>query len=221
MGWKMKKVVVFGTRDFAQLALYYLKSDSPYEVAAFSVDRAFMGGKTSFEGLPLVPFEEVETLYSPDEYAFFVPMAPTRMNRNREKVYLAAKAKGYEFISYVHSRSIVYENTPIGENCFILENNVVQPYASIGNNVTLWCGNIIGHHAQISDHVFFTYAVVTGHVKVNSYCFLGVNSSVRECVTLAEGTYVAMNSAIYSDTEPWSVYRGDAAVKQNKSSLEM
>ena len=217
----MKKVVVFGTRDFAQLALYYLKSDSPHEVAAFSVDRAFMGGATRFEGLPLVAFEDVQTLYPPDEYAFFAPMAPTKMNRNREKIYLAAKAKGYEFISYVHSRSIVYDNTPIGENCFILENNVVQPYASIGNNVTLWCGNIIGHHAQISDHVFFTYAVVTGHVKVNSYCFLGVNSSVRECVTLAEGTYVAMNSAIYSDTEPWSVYRGDAAVKQNKSSLEM
>lgn len=217
----MKKVVIFGTRDFAQLALFYLRLDSPYEVAAFSVSKAFMQGATSFEGLPLVPFEDVEIYYPPEQYSFFVPMAPTQMNKNREKIYLAAKGKGYELISYVNSKSIVYDKGQIGENCFILENNVVQPYATIGNNVTLWCGNIIGHHAKISDHVFFTYAVVTGHVIVNSYCFLGVNSSVRECVTLAEGTYVAMNSAIYEDTEPWSVYRGDAAVKQKKSSREM
>jgi len=217
----MKKVVVFGTRDFAQLALYYFRVDSPYEVAAFTESRDYLGGKTSFEGLPLVAFEDVETIYPPEQYDFFAPMAASRMNKNRERIYLAAKQKGYKLVSYVHSSSIVYDHTIIGENCFILENNVLQPYTKVGNNVILWCANILGHHAEVGDHVFMTYAVITGHVKLAPYCFLGVNSSVRECVKLAEGTYVAMNSAIYEDTEPWSVYRGDAAVKQDKTSMEM
>ena len=217
----MKKVVVFGTKDFAQLAFFYVQHDSPYEVAAFSVNRAYLGGVASFEGLPLVPFEDVEKFYPPDQYAFFVPMAPTRMNKDREKIYLETKQKGYELISYVSSRSTVYPNNRIGENCFIWEDNTFQPYAAIGNNVTVCTHNIIGHHAQVGDHVFLANAVLTGHTRIGNYCFFGVGTSVREGVTVAEGTYVAMNSAIVADTEPWSVYRGPGAVKQKKSSLEM
>ena len=217
----MKKVVVFGTKDFAQLAFFYLQHDSPYEVVAFSVNQTYLGAATSFEGLPLVPFEVVEKIYSPEQYAFFVPMAPTRMNKDREKIYLEAKQKGYELISYVSSRSTVYSNNQIGENCFIWENNTFQPYAIIGNNVTVCTGNIIGHHVLVGDHVFLANAVLTGHVTVGSYCFFGVGTSVREGVTIAAGTYVAMNSAVVADTEPWSVYRGHIAAKQEKSSLEM
>ena len=217
----MKKIVIFGTRDFAQLALYYLTNDSPYEVVAFAVSSDYLAGRTSFEGLPLVAFEEVEKAFPPDQFGFFVPMSPTNMNRDREKVYLATKKKGYELISYVSSRAIVLPGTKIGENCFIWENNTIQPFVEIGNNVTVCSGNIIGHHARIGDHVFLANTVLTGHTVVGPYCFFGVNSCVRECLHIAEGTYLAMNSAVVCDTEPWSVYRGNIAVKQEKSSLEM
>lgn len=217
----MNKIVIFGMRDFAQLALYYLTHDSPYEVAAFSVSQQYMAGKNEFEGLPLVPFENVEQLYPADTYDFFVPMSPTNMNRDRAKVYLEVKNKGYALISYVSSRSIILPGTVIGENCFIWENNTVQPFAKIGNNVTICSGNIIGHHAQIGDHVFLANTVLTGHTVVGPYCFFGVNSCVRECLNIAEGTYVAMNAAVACDTEPWSVYGGSIAEKQGKSSLEM
>ena len=217
----MKKVLIFGLRDFAQLALFYLTHDSPYEVVAFAASSAYLENRTSFEGLPVVDFERVEEGYPPDEYCFFVPMSPTNMNRDREKVYLATKKKGYELISYVSSQAIVMPGTKIGENCFIWENNTIQPFVEIGNNVTVCSGNIIGHHARIGDHVFLANTVLTGHTVVGPYCFFGVNSCVRECLHIAEGTYVAMNSAVVCDTEPWSVYRGNIAVKQEKSSLEM
>lgn len=214
----MQKVVIFGTRDFAQLAHFYLLHDSPYEVVAFSVSAAYMVDESSFEGLPLVPFETVETVYPPGEFAFFVPMSPTRMNRDREAIYLAAKQKGYQLISYVSSHSYIAPGTVIGDNCFIWENNTVQPFARIGNNVTICSGNIVGHHARVGNHVFLSNTVLTGHTVVGDYCFFGVNSCVKECLTIAEGTYVAMNSAVVCDTEPWSVYRGNIAVKQQKSS---
>lgn len=216
----MKSVIIFGAREFAQMALFYLKTDSHYNVAAFTVSEAYMGEATSFEDLPLVRFEEVEKIYPPEQYDFFVPMTPTRMNRNREKIYLAAKQKGYSFISYVHSSSVVAKNAPIGENCFILEKNVVMAFASIGNNVTLLCGNLIGHHAKICDHVFLTNAVLGGHVIVKPHCFLGLNSSVNTSVTLADGTYVPMDTAVLADTKPWSVYRGTSFMKQGKARPE-
>lgn len=209
----MAKVVLFGVLDTAELAHFYLTHDSEHEVVAFAVNREYLK-ETEFKGLPVVAFEEVETIYPPQEFKFFAPMTGRGMNRNREKIYLAAKAKGYECISYVSSKATLFGN-PIGENCFILEDNTIQPFTTIGNNVVLWSGNHIGHHGQIKDHVFFTsHVVMSGHCVIESYCFLGVNSTIRDYMTLAEGTLVGMAAAITKSTEAWGVYMGNPAEKK-------
>jgi sugar O-acyltransferase (sialic acid O-acetyltransferase NeuD family) len=218
----MAKVIIFGIRDFASLAHFYLKHDSEHEVVAFSVDAAYMTGEKYFEGLPVVPFEDVERILPPAEYQFFAPMSPSKMNHARRQKYCAIKQKGYALISYVSSKATRFAGTPIGDNCFILEDNTLQPYTSIGNNVVLWSGNHIGHHSVIRDHVMFTsHVVLSGHCVVEPYSFFGVNATVRDGVTIAEGTFVAMASAILKNTEPWGVYKGNPAVKGEKSSKEL
>ena len=206
--------------DTAELAHFYLTHDSEHEVAAFTVSRDYMNEQTSFKGLPLVAFEDVQDLFSPREYKFFAPMTGRNMNRNREKIYLDAKAKGYEFISYISSKATLFGNE-IGENCFILEDNTIQPFTTIGNNVVLWSGNHIGHHGRINDHVFFTsHVVMSGHCTIGSYSFFGVNSTIRDYLNIAQGTFLAMASAVYKDTEEWGVYLGNPGKKQPKPSYE-
>ncbi|WP_128545211.1 acetyltransferase [Larkinella soli] len=213
----MARVVLFGVMDTAELAHFYLTHDSEHEVVAFTVNREFLKD-TEFRGLPLVAFEEVETIYPPQEFKFFAPMTARGMNRNRERIYREAKAKGYELISYVSSKATLFGN-PIGENCFILEDNTIQPFTTIGNNVVLWSGNHIGHHGQIKDHVFFTsHVVMSGHCVIESYCFFGVNSTIRDYMTIAEGTFVAMAASITKPTEPWGVYMGNPAEKKSMPS---
>lgn len=203
----MARVIIFGILDNASVAHFHLRHDSPHEVVAFSVSRSYMPDPPFFEGLPVVPFEEVEQRYSPEKYAFFAPMSHRKMNRLREAIYQQIKAKGYPLISYISSRATVFPGTPIGENCFILENNTIQLYATIGNNVMMWAGNLIGHHSQVKDHVFFSaHVVLAGHNIVEPYCFFGVNATVNGWVHIAEGTYVAMSAAIAKDTEPWRKY---------------
>ncbi len=48
----------------------------------------------TFEGLPVIAFENVEKTYPPAEFKFFAPMSPSRMNRLRESVYQQIKRKG-------------------------------------------------------------------------------------------------------------------------------
>lgn len=208
----MAKVIVFGVLDTAELAHYYLTHDSDHEVVAFTVNRQYIE-HDNFHGLPVVAFEDVETIFPPSEYKFFAPMTGRNMNRNREAIYNHAKAKGYQFISYISSRATLFNNE-IGENCFILEDNTIQPFTTIGNNVVLWSGNHIGHHGQIKDHVFFTsHVVLSGHCVVESYSFFGVNSTIRDYTTIAQGTLVGMASAIMKETEEWGVYVGNPAKK--------
>lgn len=218
----MAKVIIFGTQDFASLAHFYLKHDSEHEVVAFSVTDEYMPESLSFEGLPVVPFEQVECSYDPTAYSFFAPMSHRKMNRLRESVYRQIKAKGYGLISYVSSRASTFPGTVIGENCFILEDNTIQPFVEIGHNVVLWSGNHIGHHSVIHDHVLFTsHVVLSGHCVVEPYSFLGVNATIRDNVRIAEGSLIAMAATVTRDTEPWGVYKGSPAKKGEVSSKDL
>lgn len=209
----MSKVVIFGVNDFAELAHFYLENDSQYEVVGFSVNREYLTDDRFLRGVPLVPFDEVEKIFPPSEHKFFAPMSPKNMNRDRAKVYEAVKAKGYDFISYVSSKATLFGND-IGDNCFILEGNTIQPFTKIGNNVVLWSGNHIGHHCVIRDHVMFTsHVVMSGHCDIGSYSFFGVNATLRDGLTIAEGTFIAMAAAVMQDTEAWAAYRGNPAEK--------
>ncbi len=210
----MARVVVFGLKDFASLAHFYLTHDSEHEVVAFAADREFLGDAREFEGRPVVPFEEVEAAYPPADFRFFAPMSHRGMNRAREAIYLKAKAKGYDLISYVSSKATTFPGLEVGDNAFILEDNTIQPFARIGANVVLWSGNHIGHHSTIGDHAFFTsHVVLSGHCTVGDHTFFGVNATIRDGLTIGAGTLVAMGACIMRDTEEWSVYKGNPARK--------
>jgi sugar O-acyltransferase (sialic acid O-acetyltransferase NeuD family) len=208
-----KKVVIFGIQDYAELAHYYLTNDSPYHVAAFCVNEQYLPESGMFKELPVVPFENIESIYPIGDFSFFAPMSPNKMNQTREKVYNDIRNKGYNLISYISSRASIFKNE-IGENCFILEDNTIQPYTRIGNNVVLWSGNHIGHHGEIKDHVTFTsHVVMSGHCVIGENSFLGVNATLRDRITLGKGTLVGMAAAITKSTDEWSVYVGNPAKK--------
>lgn len=222
----MKKVIVFGVLDTAELAHYYLTNDSPYEVEAFTVNKEFLKEDTfrprgSKKEYPVVPFEDLEKIYDPNEFLFFAPMTGVKMNTLRKKIYEEGKKKGYSYISYVSSKATTFNNE-IGENCFILEDNTIQPFTSIGNNVVLWSGNHIGHHGRIDDHVFFTsHIVMSGHCHIEERSWIGVNATIRDFTTIGEGCLVAMGSLITKNTEPHSFYMGSPAKKQEKPALDV
>ncbi|MDL2337013.1 MAG: acetyltransferase [Pseudomonadota bacterium] len=206
----MARVVIFGQRDFAQQAHYYLTQDSPHEVVAFCVTADQCGADTVF-GLPLVALEDVVRRYPPDEFQFFVPMSGRSMNRVREHFYRAVKALGYKLISYVSSRAVVC-HTDIGENCFILEHVDVQPFGRIGDNVVLWCNSAVGHHSVVGDHsIIISGAIICGRCTVGPWSYVSAHSVIDSNVTLAEGTLVGIAAVVKADTEPWGIYTGDPA----------
>ena len=218
----MAKIIIFGMKDFTTLAHYYLDHDSKHEVVAFCVSKEYLPLEMCFEGLPVIAYENIQSEYPQSEFSFFAPLSHRNMNRARESIYLDIANKGYRFISYVSSRATVFPGTPIGGNCFILEDNTIQPFTAIGNNVILWSGNHIGHHSVIKDHVLFTsHVVLSGHCVVEPYCFFGVNASVRDGLHIAEGSFIAMGSNITEDTEPWGVYKGNPAKKHKLASKDL
>ena len=206
----MADVVVFGVSQWAELAHFYLTHDSPHNVIAFTVDRSYLDSDR-YKDLPVVPFEEVEQHYPPSDCQMFIPMSFKKMNHVRADKYASARAKGYELISYVSSKATTWPGFSCGQNCFIFEDNTIQPFVEIGNNVVMWSGNHIGHHTIIQDHVMITsHVVISGCCRIEEFCFFGVNSSVRDEATVARGTLVGMGVALTKDTKEFEVYRTPA-----------
>lgn len=216
-----KKLVIVGAGEFAEIAYEYFTHDSPHEVVAFSVDREYIRSDRLFD-LPVVAFEELETLYPPDRFAVFVAATYTQLNRVRTRLYRAAKAKGYTCLSYVSSKAFVWHNVQIGENCFIFEMNVLQYHARIGDNVVMWSGNHVGHRAKIADHCFVSsHVVISGYVEIGESCFLGVNSTIADFVKIGRDGIIGAGAVVLKNTEPEKVYRGNPATAAPVSSLRV
>ncbi|WP_455921244.1 acetyltransferase [Pseudomonas putida] len=204
------KLVIFGAGDIAQLAHFYFSSDSNYQVVAFAVDEAMI--KTSvFCDLPVVPFEQVASLYPASSHDFFIALSYSQLNEVRKEKYLKVKSLGYRVASYISSQATVLNEHRFGENCFVLEDNTVQPFVTIGNNVTLWSGNHIGHHSVVGDHTFIaSHVVVSGGVRIGEQCFIGVNATLRDHINIGDKCVIGAGALLLADAEPGGVYIGTA-----------
>ena len=207
----MAKLVIVGDGETAELAYEYFTHDSPHDVVAFCVEQAYRT-KAELFGLPIVDFEEIGRLYSPSAYSAFVAISYTQLNRVRTRLYRAMKEKGYALVSYVSSRAFVWRNVTIGENCLIMENNVLQYSVRVGDNVVLWSGNHVGHQTAIGDNVFVSsHVVISGYCNIGENCFLGVNSCIANNVVIGKDCLVAMGSVVSKNTEAGKVYAGNPA----------
>ncbi|MFW7343418.1 acetyltransferase [Pollutimonas sp. H1-120] len=203
-----KKLIIFGAGEIAQLAKYYFTTDSDYEVAAFTVDAAFQSS-SSFCDLPVIPFESLTRSHPPEFYEIFIAISYSKLNQIRKEKFLAAKELGYYLPSYISSKATVLNNMHIGENCFILEDNTIQPFVSIEDNVTLWSGNHIGHHSVIRSHSFFaSHIVISGGVEVGEQCFIGVNATIRDHVQIGPKCVIGAGALILASTDAEGVYLG-------------
>ncbi len=196
-----RPLIIFGVGELAQLACFYFTHDSLRQVAAFTVDGAHLQ-QDQCMGLPVLPFEEVHVHYAPQAYDMFVAIGYARLNQARAEKCFEAKSRGYRLATYISSRSVTWGDLIIGENCFIMEGNIIQPFVRIGNNVVIWCGSLVSHHVEIDDNCFIgAHAVVSGHVKIGAHSFVGVNATLRDKITLGERTLVGAGALIIASTK--------------------
>lgn len=207
-----QKLVIFGIGDIAELAAYLFGIHTDYEVAGFCVDRQYCD-RAEFMGKPVVAFEEVAQHYPSETHRMFVAIGYTKLNAVREEKYHAAKAAGYQLATYISPLATVFDNASIGDNCFIFEDNTVQPFVTIGCNTILWSGNHIGHHTTIGSHCFITsHVVVSGRCVVGNNVFMGVNATLRDHLTIGDRCVIGAGTVLLKDAEAGQVFIANSTV---------
>ena len=208
----MKKLVIIGAGEFAQIAFEYFTYDTEYDVVAFAVDPEFY--ESTKKDLPkkLITTDELLVDFPNSTISLFVAIPATRLNQDRTIQFMKFKELGYHFATYVSSKAFVWRNVKIGENCFIFENNVIQPFVTIGDNSILWSGNHVGHQSKIGNNVFISsHVVISGYCTIGDYSFLGVNSTLNDGITVSEHCIIGAAAHLNRNTLPNLVYVGAPA----------
>lgn len=216
---KANKLIIIGDSAFSEIAYEYFSAGGEYEVVAFSVEKNFLKRKFLF-GLPVVPFENIEKIYPPDEFHFFVAITYNKLNRVRTRLFKTSKAKGYTPASYISQNAFIWKNVSIGEHCFIFENNTLQPFSKVGSNVIMWSGNHLGHHSIIEDNCFISaQVIISGYCHLHENLFLGVNSSISNNLSIGKDSWIGPGVTVTKDVEENSILTTKTCNKSPISSL--
>ena len=216
----MKKIIIFGTGELAQRIFYYLQ-DSDDQVVAFCANKSKID-KEELLGLPIITFENIEEKFPPSEFSMFIALAYSEMNKKRTKFFEEAKSKGYELYSYIHPSTKIWDKFEMGENCFILANNVIQPFVKIGNNVLICSNNLISHNTTIDDNCFITSNVtIGGHVTIGKNCFVGLSSTINQRIKIGNECIIGAGTIISKNVNDKEVYAENSSKKLPQSSDEL
>jgi sugar O-acyltransferase (sialic acid O-acetyltransferase NeuD family) len=215
----MRNVIV-GAGAFAEVARCYFEEYSSIRIDNFAVNKEKMESNTK-SSLDLVTVEDL-ICEDPRSVRIFVAIGYSKMNKYRSDLFNQFSNLKFEFLSFVHPEVKIWENSTVGQNCFIFEDNTIQPFTKIGDNTILWSGNHIGHHTTIGKNCFISsQVVISGSCIVGNNCFIGVNATVHDGVKIGDRTLIGAGAIISRDTNPDSVYAPKATVQFPKSSSEV
>ena len=84
----MQKIILWGNGYMTQILEYYINKDNAFEICAYTMDREYIKEK-SFNSKPVIPFDEIEKHFSPQEYQLGIFMSAKKLNKIREEKYNA------------------------------------------------------------------------------------------------------------------------------------
>lgn len=199
-----KKLIIYGNGQMARMFLHFARLE--YEVAAFTVDRSVLTDPL-IEGLPVIPFEEIETRCPPAGHCLITAVGYREMNDLRTRKYQEGRAKGYDFASYVHASVVRHPGVSVGENTIILDHVALHPYTQVGNSVFVASNASIGHGCRIGDACWINSGVaIGGETTIGDASFLGINATIGDNIRIGRQCFVGANTLVTRNTLAEEVY---------------
>ena len=208
-GMKNKKLFIYGVGGFAEYAAYVFENDSDYEVVGTCIEKNYLeNNPRDLNNLNV--YEEIEDLLLQEHTYLFIAVGN---NVVRERIYQMSKQKSIKMATYNSSKASTWANLEIGDNCFIGEGSVIQPFVRIGSNSIFFSARI-GHHCLIGDHVLLSGPTIGGNVRIGNFSFLGLNSVVLQKLEIGPKNIIGMGVSIKTSTGEGDVYSSATFIKR-------
>ena len=192
----MNNVIIFGTSKYTDLVEHYFETYTDYKVCGYTVNANYLK-ETTYNGKPVVAFENLENQFSPEEYLIFIALGPDQINSTRKKLYMECKERGYHFASFIHPKALIDPSAKIGEHCIIMENVVIHAFCEVGENSIYFPSSAITHHSYIGPHSFVSSGVIVGGCsKVGERAFIGMSTVINSYGDVGDGCFIASGTIV-------------------------
>lgn len=206
---KNRKLIIYGVGRLAEYAGYVFDNDSDYTVEGYCIEFEYFKNNPQTCSNSMV-FEEIEDLLLKEDFSLFIAVGN---NITRERIFNIARKKGYSLATYISSKASTWSNLKIGENGFVGEGSVIQPYVEIGVNCILF-GARLGHHTKVGDHALLSGPTIGGNVRIGVLTFIGLNAVVLQNLEIGPKNIIGMGVSIKSSTGEGDVYSSPTFTKR-------
>ncbi|MFM7169205.1 MAG: NeuD/PglB/VioB family sugar acetyltransferase [Planctomycetaceae bacterium] len=120
--------------------------------------------------------------------------------KSRLALFEKIVGSGVQPATLVHPRALVSPKSCISVGSIICEFASVHVNARIGLNCLVQPGCVVGHEARIGDHsVLSPLCAVGGASVLGEYVFAGMQSSIKEKLTIGNDVIIAMGATVFQD----------------------
>lgn len=211
------RLAIAGAAELGRLIAYHAEQDGGYTVAGFYDD---FRKEESFNGRPVLGNTE-KIVKDYHDGLFDSLMVGIGYNHMESRAALFDRLKGkVPFANVIHSSCYVDPSCTLGEGIFLLPGVVLDTGVVIEDNVLINTSGTIAHHSKVEAHSFLAPGVhVAGLVRIGRCSFVGIGSTIIDCVSIAPYGVIGAGSVVLRDTEEHSVYVGVPAsrIKQRKA----
>jgi sugar O-acyltransferase (sialic acid O-acetyltransferase NeuD family) len=143
-------------------------------------------------------------------------------NATRNMYAQALLANGMRLVNAIHPKSSIADTARVGKNVVIAAGAVVCAHCRIGDSTILNTASIIDHESIIgkATHVC-PGARLAGRVTVEDFAFVGIGSTIIQCVTIGRGSIVGAGAVVLRDVPAFTTVVGvpARAIRESKEGL--
>lgn len=189
-----ERLVVLGTRSFAEEVADLAEQCGGYDVAAFGENWERERCRGPLLGRPVVWIDELGPR-ARDHRA----VCAIGTTRRRGFVEQAAEL-GFGFVTLVHPSAVVSPSASLGTGTIVGAGVVVAAHTRVGAHVILNRGTLVGHHTTIGDYATLSPgANVAGRVAIGEQTYVGMGATILDHRSVGRDALVGAGALVTRD----------------------
>jgi acetyltransferase-like isoleucine patch superfamily enzyme len=162
---KIKKIIIFGIGQIAELVKDLVDENPNLELNAFCADKEFVV-EDKFCGYELVSTEEVNKKFSPKDFYFITALSYSNLNKNGEN-------------NIIFELNNVQKGVRIGNNCIFWSGNHIGHHSIIKDNCFISSHTVISGNVEVGANSFIgVNSTVRDNIVIGEKCIIGANSLI-------------------------------------------
>jgi len=138
----------------------------------------------------------------------------------REILFRKIAGNGFKVAKLIDKTAVVSPSAFVDDGTIISYNSFVSSDVKIGKNNFIQPHMILAHDSIIGENcVLSSFCQISGNCSIGDAVYLGLNSIVREKVSIGSGCIIGMGSCIHKNIKELSVAYGNPAkvIRKNET----